>query len=185
MIRPHTETTPQGLIGRIKRRQLFRLGFLTGTLLAVTEISALVVPFIKPNKILGLGAKVPVGTKDGILADFKTSNDTPVLNLQGKFFLIHAPGGIIAAYRKCTHLGCSVPWNAGEDQFHCPCHGSLYDKHTAIVKGGPAPKPLQLFHIVADASGTLIVDTNPLNVVDRQNNVWDPKDLAAAGISET
>jgi cytochrome b6-f complex iron-sulfur subunit len=176
MIRPHTDSTVMGLIGRIKRRQLLRLGFLGGTLLAVTEISALVVPFIKVNKILGLGAKVPVGSKDTILAEFKATNDTPVLNLQGKFFLIHAPGGIIAAYRKCTHLGCSVPWNAGEDQFHCPCHGSLYDKHTAVVKGGPAPKPLQLFHLV-DSGGTLIVDTNPLNVIDREANVWDPKVL--------
>jgi hypothetical protein len=44
------------------------------------------------------------------------------------------------------------------------------------VKGGPAPKPLQLFHIL-DSGGTLIVDTNPLNVIDRQANVWNPKDL--------
>ena len=129
------------------------------------------------NKILGLGVKLAVGSKDSVFAQFKSTNDTPILNLEGKFFLIHAPGGLIAAYRKCTHLGCSVPWNAAEDQFHCPCHGSLYDKHTAVVKGGPAPKPLQLFHIITDASGTLIVDTNPLNVIDRQANVWDPKVL--------
>jgi cytochrome b6-f complex iron-sulfur subunit len=185
MIRPHTDSTVQGLIGRIKRRHLFRLGFLTGTLLAVTEITALTVPFIKVNKILGLGAKIAVGTKASVLDSFKATNDTPILNIEGKFFLLHAPGGIIAAYRKCTHLGCSVPWNAAEDQFHCPCHGSLYDKHTAIVKGGPAPKPLQLFHILPDATGTLIVDTNPLNVLDRQANVWDPKNLADAGVSET
>src|SRR5207237_3477184 len=177
MIRPHTDSTFQGLIGRIKRRQLLRLGFLTGTLLAVTEITALTVPFIKVNKILGLGVKLAVGSKDSVFAQFKSTNDTPILNIEGKFFLIHAPGGLIAAYRKCTHLGCSVPWNAAEDQFHCPCHGSLYDKHTAVVKGGPAPKPLQLFHIITDASGTLIVDTNPLNVIDRQANVWDPKVL--------
>jgi cytochrome b6-f complex iron-sulfur subunit len=177
MIRPHTDSTVQGLIGRIKRRHLFRLGFLAGTLLAVTEITALTVPFIKVNKILGLGAKIAVGSKASVLDTFKSTNDVPLLFLEGKFFLMHAPGGIIAAYRKCTHLGCSVPWNAAEDQFHCPCHGSLYDKHTAVVKGGPAPKPLQLFHIVADASGTLVVDTNPLNVIDRQANVWDPKVL--------
>lgn len=185
MIRPHSDSTVQGLIGRIKRRQLLRIGFLGGTLLAVGEISALVVPFIRVNKILGLGAKIAVGTKQSVLATFKSTNDTPILNLEGKFFLIHAPGGIIAAYRKCTHLGCSVPWNAAEDQFHCPCHGSLYDKHTAVVKGGPAPKPLQLFHITADPSGTLIVDTNPLAVLDRQSNVWDPKSLSDAGVSET
>jgi cytochrome b6-f complex iron-sulfur subunit len=177
VIRPHTDTTFQGLIGRIKRRQLLRLGFLGGTLLAVTEITGLVVPFYRPNKILGLGAKIAVGSKQSVLDSFKATNDTPILNFEGKFFLIHAPGGIIAAYRKCTHLGCSVPWNASEDQFHCPCHGSLYDKHTAVVKGGPAPKPLQLFHITADATGSLIVDTNPLNVIDRQANAWDHKDL--------
>jgi cytochrome b6-f complex iron-sulfur subunit len=177
VIRPHTDTTVQGLIGRIKRRQLFRLGFLAGTLLATVEITGLVVPFYRPNKILGLGAKIAVGSKQSVLDNFKSTNDTPILNFEGKFFLVHAPGGIIAAYRKCTHLGCSVPWNASEDQFHCPCHGSLYDKHTAIVKGGPAPKPLQLFHITADAAGNLIVDTNPLNVIDRETNAWDPKNL--------
>jgi len=130
-----------GLIGRIKRRQLLRLGFLAGTLLATAELSAVFVPFFRVNKIVGLGAKVPVGSKDSILSQFKSSNDAPILNIEGKFFLLHAPGGIAAAYRKCTHLGCTVPWNAGEDQFHCPCHGSLYDKHTAVVKGGPAPRP--------------------------------------------
>jgi cytochrome b6-f complex iron-sulfur subunit len=176
MIRPHTDTTVAGLIGRIKRRQLLRLGFLTGTLLATAELTGIVLPFFRVNKIIGLGIKIPVGSKASVLSQFQSSNDTPILNIEGKFFLIHAPGGIIAAYRKCTHLGCSVPWNAAEDQFHCPCHGSLYDKHTAIVKGGPAPKPLQLFHI-ADNSGTLVVDTNPLNVIDRTDNVWNPKVL--------
>ena len=176
MIRPHTDTTVMGLIGRIKRRQLLRLGFLGGTLLALAEISGLVVPFFKVNKLTGLGAKIAVGSKASVLDQFKSSNDTPILNVEGKFFLLHAPGGIVAAYRKCTHLGCSVPWNAGEDQFHCPCHGSLYDKHTAVVKGGPAPKPLQLFHLT-DTNGTLIVDTYPLAVIDRQENAWNPKDL--------
>ena len=60
MIRPHDDvaTTGGGLLGRIKRRQLLRLGFLGGTLLAVTELTALLYPFLKPNKIVGLGAKI-------------------------------------------------------------------------------------------------------------------------------
>src|SRR5437899_12521111 len=127
MIRPHTDSTFQGLIGRVKRRQLFRLGFLVGTLLAVTEITALVVPFYKPNKILGLGVQIAVGTKDSILATFKSTNDVPILNLEGKFFLIHPPGGIVAAYRNCTHRGCGVPWTGAEHQVHSPCHGSTDD----------------------------------------------------------
>ena len=175
MIRPQDDvaTTNRGLLGHIKRRQLLRLGFLGGTLLALTELSALIYPFMKPNKIVGLGAKIPVGSKEALLAQFQATQDVPILNTQGKFFLMHPEGGIIAAYRKCTHLGCSVPYVTAENRFHCPCHGSLYNKKTAVVEGGPAPKPLQLFHI-SDVNGTLVVDTNPLNVIDREKNEWDP-----------
>ena len=175
MIRPQDDvaTTHTGTLGRIKRRQLLRLGFLGGTLLALGEIGGILYPFMKPNKIVGLGAKVPVGSKDSLVAAFSASQDAPILNIQGRFFLIHPPGGIIAAYRKCTHLGCAVPYVPSENRFHCPCHGSLYNKLTAVVEGGPAPKPLQLFHI-SDQNGTLVVDTNPLNVIDRQKNEWDP-----------
>lgn len=182
MIRPHadTSTSAGGLIARIKRRQLLRLGFLGGTLLALAEIGGVLVPFMRVNKIVGLGAKVPAGGRQDILAKFAANDDTPLLYIEGKFFLLHAPGGIIAAYRKCTHLGCSVPYNNGEGQFHCPCHGSLFDKKTAVVKGGPAPKPLQLFHISQSEAGGLIVDTNPLNVIDRTKNEWDPKVIEVA-----
>lgn len=178
MIRPHdeTSTTGGGLIARLKRRQLLRLGVLSGSALALAEFGGIFLPFFHVQKIVGLGAKVTAGSKADLLARFSANNDAPILNTEGRFFLLHAPGGIVAAYRKCTHLGCTVPWVAAEDQFHCPCHGSLFDKHTAVVKGGPAPKPLQLFHLT-EAGGAIVVDTNPLNVIDRTKNEWNPKDL--------
>lgn len=176
MIRPREEASVEagGLIARLKRRQLLRMGFLGGTVLAVGEISAIFLPFFYVNKIVGLGGKIGVGKKADVLARFQATNDAPQLFVEGKFFLLHGPSAIAAAYRKCTHLGCAVPWNAAEDQFHCPCHGSLFDKHTAAVKGGPAPRPLDLFHI-ADQNGSLVVDTNPLNLMVRGTNEWDPK----------
>ena len=157
----------------VGRRQLLRLGFLAAVSLAGTEIATSVVPFLKVQKIAGLGVPMNVGPKAQILATFKETNDAPILYRKGHFFLLHAPGAIVAAYRKCTHLGCAVPWSATEDRFHCPCHQSQYDKHTAVVLYGPAPKPLQLFHISETETG-LIVDTNPLNVIDRRANRWDP-----------
>ena len=165
--------TPNDAVRRWRRRALLRFGFLGAAGLAATEVAVVVAPFIRVNRIEGLGKPVVVGTRAQILEIFSSTNDRPILFREGRFFLLHAPGGIIAAYRKCTHLGCAVPWNDAEDRFHCPCHSSEYDKHTAVVLRTPAPKPLQLFHITESAEGQLIVDTNPLRVIDRKGE-WDP-----------
>jgi Rieske Fe-S protein len=157
----------------VDRRQALRLGFFGALSLATVGVLGSVVPFMQVRKIVGLGVPVNVGPKSDVLSAFRATNDAPILFRQGHFFLIHAPGGIVAAYRKCMHLGCAVPWSPAEDLFHCPCHQSKYDKHTAVVLDGPAPKPLQLFHISETADG-LVVNTNPLEVIDRQQNRWDP-----------
>jgi len=165
----------------LSRRQVLRLGFFAATALAATELAATFAPFIKVNRIVGLGAPVPIGkTKEEILERFAATNDEPILFSQDKFFLIHPPGGIAAAYRKCTHLGCAVPFDRGEDRFHCPCHGSIYDKRTALLIRDPAPRPLDLFHIRVGEGGKLIVETNPLNVMRRDDNQWHPEHLEVA-----
>jgi len=166
--------TPAAVASRWRRRALLRLGFLGALGLATTELGVLVAPFIRVNRIEGLGVPVTVGTKREILDRFAATNDRPILFREGRFFLLHAPSGIIAAYRKCTQLGCAVPWNDAEDRFHCPCHGSLYDKRTAVVLRTPAPKPLQLFHIAENAEGDLVVDTNPFRIIDRTEGRFDP-----------
>ena len=167
---------PSVTSARLQRRQILRVGFAAAVALGVTELAAAIVPYIRVTRIIGLGAPVPVGTASDILKQFAATNDRPILFREGRFFLLHAPGGIIAAYRKCTHLGCTVPFNTAKDLFECPCHGSRFDKHTAVVVRTPAPKPLQLFHISESPTGALIVDTNPLNVIDRGDE-WDDRHL--------
>ena len=164
---------------RIGRRTALRYGFFGALSLAGVEVVAASAPFLTVRKIVGLGVPVNVGPKAQVLAAFAASSDAPQLFRTGHFFLLHPPGGIVAAYRKCTHLGCAVPFSVAEDRFHCPCHQSQYDKHTAVVLYGPAPKPLQLFHI-AETDAGLVVDTNPLNVIDRRNNRWDPSVIEIA-----
>jgi hypothetical protein len=91
VIRPHDDTSivSGGMLSRVKRRQLLRIGFLTATLLAVGELSAAFLPFFKVIKIEGLGAKIPAGKKADILTKFQTTKDEPILNTEGSFFLIH------------------------------------------------------------------------------------------------
>ena len=154
---------------------MLRVGFAAALALSLTELAAAIVPYLRVTRIIGLGAPVAVGTASEILAQFAATDDRPILFREGRFFLLHAPGGIIAAYRKCTHLGCTVPFSPERDMFACPCHGSRYDKRTATVLRTPAPRPLDLFHISESPSGVLVVDTNPLNVMTRSE--WDPRQL--------
>jgi cytochrome b6-f complex iron-sulfur subunit len=180
VIRPHALALSDGdSIARVKRRSILRLGFLGAAAVATAELVAVLPSFVRVLKIEGLGGLVPAGSKTDVLAAFAKTNDRPILNLQGRFFLIHAPGAIAAAYRKCVHLGCAVPFNVSEDQFHCVCHQSRYDKLTALKKEGPAPRGLDLFHI-QESSGALIVNTNPLDVMRRDDNTWHPEQVEVA-----
>lgn len=55
----------------------------------------------------------------------------------------------------CTHLGCVVPWNAAQNKFMCPCHGSQYDTTGKVIKG-PAPLSLALAHANIDENDKVI-----------------------------
>lgn len=70
----------------------------------------------------------------------------------GEGGIVDAGGETVAAYRDpsgvvhavsptCTHLGCSVRWNAAEKSWDCPCHGSRFDVDGAVLDG-PAVRPL-------------------------------------------
>lgn len=177
MIRPDPHR--EGLAQRLRRRQVLRLGLLGTLTLFLAEcggfftgLGTLMPGFFRPLKTEAFGGIVPAGTVEELLQWFRDRNDEPFLVTAGRFFVLHPPDGLIAAYRKCTHLGCTVPWTAAEDQFHCPCHGSLFEKRTAVVKGGPAPRPLDLFTITI-VDGVVMVDTNPTHVVPRSG--YDPQ----------
>lgn len=94
--------------------------------------------------------------------------------LAGRLYVMRTEDGLFAMWHRCTHLGCAVPWVEEEDQFHCPCHGSLFNK-VGEVTGGPAPRPLDLFPITI-RSGEVWVDTGkPI-----QRTRFDPSQITGA-----
>jgi cytochrome b6-f complex iron-sulfur subunit len=144
----------------LSRRQFLAIGWTVAGLIAAGEAGAATLSFMYPRLEAGaFGGKVIIGGLSDVvknLPDPKAKPDASFVN-SGRFYLSRTSDGILALYRKCVHLGCVVPWNDAEDQFHCPCHGSLYDRK-GEVQGGPAPRPLDVFPITLDG-GNLVVDT--------------------------
>ncbi|MBI2867331.1 MAG: ubiquinol-cytochrome c reductase iron-sulfur subunit [Chloroflexi bacterium] len=122
-------------------------------------------PKSKKPKPGEFGAVFPAGNVN----DYKVGDD-PKLVERGKFFLSRIPDGYLALYRRCTHLGCPVPWAPDEPsldslgaqgQFHCRCHGSRFDRY-GVNKDGPAPRPMDLLAVDIGADGAIRVDTSKI-----------------------
>jgi cytochrome b6-f complex iron-sulfur subunit len=131
------------------------LGWLWGASLAglFGQSGVALLQFMTPRTAAGaFGGEVLAGTP----AEFAPGTVSFVQ--KGRFYVsCLEDGGLLALWQRCTHLGCTVPWRADEDQFHCPCHSSLFDRRGEVT-GGPAPRPLDLFPISLK-DGQLIVDT--------------------------
>ena len=170
---PTTQTqTVEEKLG-LTRRQFLAIGWTVAGLVATGEALGAVGSFMYPRLEEGsFGGRVNIGSLADILKTLKDEKAKPDDSKKntGRFYLARTPDGILALYRKCVHLGCVVPWNDGEDQFHCPCHGSLYNRK-GEVRGGPAPRPLDIFPI-SEEDGNLIVDTGK----QTQRAAYDPKD---------
>ncbi|NJS09712.1 MAG: FAD-dependent oxidoreductase [Microcoleus sp. CSU_2_2] len=57
------------------------------------------------------------------------------------------PEGKEAISLTCTHQGCTVQ-KQNDGQFHCPCHGAVFDAEGQVVSG-PAQRDLPRFNVVA------------------------------------
>jgi cytochrome b6-f complex iron-sulfur subunit len=74
----------------------------------------------------------------------------------GTAFFLHggAPGillrseeGTFRAFSLvCTHLACTVTWNAEKKEFYCPCHDGFFDSEGKVLSG-PPPSPLERLRV--------------------------------------
>jgi len=140
--------------GQLSRRDFLKMGVSALSLVALLEVGGVSLLFMKPRSSDGeFGGLVTAGAVDsfppGSVTEFP----------DGRFYLVRASdGGFLAVYRRCTHLGCTVNWEAEQSRFFCPCHASTFDIHGA-VENPPASRALDTFPVQIEASQVL-VDTS-------------------------
>ena len=54
-------------------------------------------------------------------------------------------GNFIALSQVCTHQGCTVKFSGTNNNFPCPCHGSIFDANGS-VSNGPATTTLKKYN---------------------------------------
>ena len=139
---------------KVTRRDFLNIVWGAAGVLAVTELSLAGLRFLSPRTAEGeFGGAFNLGPVD----QYPAGSVTPVE--AGRFYLVCLEdGGLLAIYRRCTHLGCAVPFDQGSGQFVCPCHGSAFTANGEVLNP-PAPRPLDLFALSVNEAGEIIVDT--------------------------
>jgi cytochrome b6-f complex iron-sulfur subunit len=51
----------------------------------------------------------------------------------------------------CTHNACTVGYSAQNNNFPCPCHGSVFNANGSVVNG-PATQPLKKYTVTREGN---------------------------------
>jgi succinate dehydrogenase / fumarate reductase iron-sulfur subunit len=158
----HAEENPEFSRRRFLKRVTCGLGAVTALVLGGVLASATIGPSIRkaPKQWLHLGrleAFAPGQVKtisvryevvDGF---YKSQEIKPVMVYRGS-----DSEDPVVYNSRCTHLGCTVHWDATKQIFLCACHGGAFDLN-GNVKAGPPPRPLDR-HAIKVEGGDLYIE---------------------------
>ena len=129
-------------------------------IIALAEFIVVGVTFLRPRKSNAGKDKPDAIITAGLVDKFAPKSVTAFV--RGRFYLSRLEdGGFLALSHKCTHLGCTVPWNEKEMKFMCPCHGSAFDI-TGEVIDAPAPRALDIYPIIIENKIVKVDVGNPI-----------------------
>ena len=144
--------------------------------------------FLWPRLTGGFGTTINAGNYDDIIAEVGPDGDfKPRFVAEGRFWLTYYDGTgdspvytavnavdtkLVALYRKCVHLGCSVPHCQSSMLFECPCHGSKYRLNGEYFSG-PAPRGLDRFPLELQGDSVMVDTGSVQQGPPRGVNTWD------------
>lgn len=136
--------------GRSRRwvNRLLGLGLIS----SLTGMAASVLAYLWPAAG-SAGSEFLVGRQGPIQAeDIQPDGSVVGRSRLGKILVVRRQTGLVGLQATCTHLGCTVAWNAADGQIECPCHGARYNLHGEVL-GGPAREPLGVVSLTIEAGG--------------------------------
>ena len=150
----------------------FALGFV-----ALVEFIAVAFAFLLPGKAKARRERSDAIVTGGALDQFIPNSVTAFV--RGRFYLARLEdGGFLALSRKCTHLGCTVPWVVEENKFICPCHGSSFDI-TGSVISPPAPRALDMYSVIIENDIVKVDTSKPIKRGEfRSEQVTYPREFS-------
>lgn len=149
------------------RRTFTRNAALGATGIVLAEIGVAFGLLMWPNRTGAFGGEITIGGDS--VPEVEAS---PFRHQEGNFYIVRNEDGIQALYWKCVHLGCTVPWNENAFEFHCPCHGSVFQYNGTRI-AGPATRALDLMPSTVNEDGSVTVNTDPNSIVERP--VYQPQ----------
>lgn len=138
------------------RRNVLKMIWMGLGCIALAEFIAVCISFFRPKKIHMVTKNADQIVDAGQADEFNPGSVTTFV--RGKFYLVHIKtGGFLAISSKCTHLGCTVPWDKDNQKFVCPCHSSKFDIKGKVLSS-PAPRAMDIFKITI-TNNRIFVDT--------------------------
>lgn len=169
------EVQPVSDVTDVGRRKFLLRGTGIASLAFLGQFALASIDFLYPRLSGGFGSRIDIGEAESLINELGATRD-PKFIPDGRFYITLYEGdpgeaadipayfaanvnesGFMALYRKCVHLGCSVPWCPPSKWFECPCHGSKYSIN-GEYRDGPAPRGLDQFRVEV-VDGRVVVDT--------------------------
>lgn len=107
------------------------------------------VNFIKQNALVAgeIIGKIWPADKMHALVEL-APGDSKVVKYEGATIALHKDehGNLHALHSECTHMKCTIAWNAAESSWDCPCHGARFSVDGEVLTG-PASTNLETVSI--------------------------------------